>query len=127
MNVFAEKADVLDVCDLTALVLQVQRLAGRVLDDLRAVGKAVDGLAALDGLDQGGRGGLPLGATSTGAGARHLALRNCHGFSLSLAAPQRAAPFTFLRLGLVCRVFEAGQIAQGRPSRIDGVLVLVAR
>src|SRR6185312_5483193 len=81
----------LNVGYLAALVLEVQGCAGGILNDLRAVRKAVGGLAALDGLHQGGRRGLPLRATGTGARARHFALRYCHGYLFSSVTPLLAS------------------------------------
>jgi hypothetical protein len=74
----AQKMCRLNVSDLAALVLHVQRVSGGVLNDLCAVRQAVDGLAVLDGLDQGGGGCLPLGAAHAGRCPRHFALRYSH-------------------------------------------------
>src|SRR5690606_28702345 len=68
-----------DVGDLTALVLQVQRSTGRVLDDLRAVREAVGDLAVLDGLHEGRHGRLPLRAAGVRVGTGLAALGNGHG------------------------------------------------
>src|SRR5690606_19234002 len=83
----------LDVGDLAALVLEVQGGAGRVFDNLRAVREAVNDLAVLDGLHQGGRGGLPLGAAGTGARTGHFPVGNWHRYLFSLSvSPWGASP-----------------------------------
>src|SRR4051794_27957237 len=73
-----------DVGDLAALVLHEQGGACGVLDDLGAVRQAVGDLAVLDGLDERGELGFPLGPTGVRVGARLLPLRNSHDYLSSL-------------------------------------------
>src|SRR6185312_1987903 len=64
---------------LAALVLKEQRGACRVGDNLCLVRQAVGDTAVLNGLDQVGRGGLPLGPAGARIRAGHLPLGNSHG------------------------------------------------
>jgi hypothetical protein len=104
------------------------------------VREAVGDLAAFDGLDEGGRRGLPLGAACAGARTGHLALRYCHGYLFSVSVPLQhrellwaGPPVTAAAIKSICLLKLFGVILTRKPVEasersppwIDGRFVLV--